>query len=172
VRPANTTTTTRRGSLLLCVATAALALSAGATACSSSTSGAPVLDGCTALHDASCPVSSSGGGGGGGGGDSGQTVEDAGDQGDAGSCGSAGSLLNASNPECLTCLSTSCCMAATDCTGQCQSLLSCAVAGGFASCESTYSQGVVTDYLDLAGCLGSSCTPQCPTLPTTTTGDL
>jgi hypothetical protein len=125
------------------------------------------------MHDASCASSGGGGGGGGGsGGDSGEAIDDAGDQGDAGSCGSAGSLLNASNPECLTCLSTSCCMAATDCTGQCQSLLSCAVAGGFASCESTYSQGVVTDYLDLAGCLGSSCTSQCPTLPTTTTGDL
>jgi hypothetical protein len=172
VRPANTTTTTttRRGSLLLCVATAALALSAATIACSSSTSGAPVLDGCTALHDASCAVSSSGGGGGGGGGDSGQTVEDAGDQGDAGSCGSVGGQLNASNPECLTCLSTFCCMAAAACTGQCLSLVTCP-AGAIASCESSYPEGV-SAYNDLSACLMMSCPTQCPALPTPTAGDI
>jgi hypothetical protein len=149
--------------LLLCVA-AALAVAGG---CASS-SGAPgVLAGCVPMGDASCGAGGLGGGGGSSGGsrDSGTSEPDTG----AGGCGTAGSVLNAANNQCPVCISTSCCLAAAACTGQCLQLLTCP-AGSINSCEASNPQGVGA-YNDLASCLAQSCATQCPTLPMATAGD-
>jgi hypothetical protein len=163
----------RTKSLLpLCVAAALLA-AAAAPACSASSSQPAVLGDCIGKPDAACstPVGGGGGGsGGGGGGDSGSTTEDSGEIVDAASCGTAGSLLNATNSQCQPCIETSCCLAATSCTGPCLSLVTCP-ALAIASCEATYAQGV-SAYNDLAACIATSCTTQCPVLPVPTAGDL
>jgi hypothetical protein len=140
-------------------------------ACSSSSSQPAVLGDCVGTADAACSPSMSGGGGGGHGDGGGTTSEDGGGEiADAESCGTAGSVLNAANSQCQVCLSTSCCLAAASCTGQCLSLITCPT-GAIASCEATYPQGI-TAYNDLGSCIAQSCSTQCPTLPVSTTGDI
>ncbi len=95
---------------------------------------------------------------------------DGGEAVDGSSCGTAGGLLNATNSQCQPCIETSCCLAASACTGQCLSLVTCP-SGSIASCESTYPQGVAA-YNDLGACITQSCTAQCPSLPTATAGDI
>jgi hypothetical protein len=154
--------------LLLCVG-AALAASGG---CSASSGAPAVLSDCTPIDDASCAANPSGGGGGSSGGsrDSGTSEPDGGGEPeDAGTCGAASSVLNAANNQCPVCISTSCCLAAAACTGQCLQLLTCP-AGSINSCEASNPQGVGA-YNDLASCLVQSCATQCPTLPMATAGD-
>jgi hypothetical protein len=148
----------------LCVAAVVL------PACSSSSSGPPVLGDCVAKSG--CAASSSGGGSGPpGGGDGGTTSDDGGGPiVDASSCGTAGGLLNTQNSQCQVCISTSCCLAASACTGQCLSLVTCP-SGSIASCESSYPQGV-TAYNDFGACIAQSCSTQCPALPVATAGDI
>jgi hypothetical protein len=146
-----------------------------AVACSSSSSTPAPLGDCTSSPDAAAcgpPPGGGGGGGssGGGGGDSGGGTND--DAEPAGSCGAAGSLLNATNNQCLPCITASCCLASTACTGQCLQLVTCGQsATGINSCEASYPQGV-TGYNDLSACIAQSCTPQCPTLAMSTSGDI
>jgi hypothetical protein len=126
-----------------------------------------------AVGDAACAPNPTGGGTGGsssgGSGDSGSGAADTGGEPeDAGACGAASSVLNAANNQCPVCISTSCCLAATACTGQCLQLLSCT--SGINACEASDPQGV-SAYNDLATCLAQSCTTQCPTLPMATPGD-
>jgi hypothetical protein len=154
--------------LPLCVA---LALCAS-PACSASSGTPPVLGDCKAGPDASCATSSAGGGGGGsgsggGGSDSGGTTTDGGEEG----CGTAGSMVNGANSACEVCISTSCCMAAAACTGQCLSLVTCATGAGasVATCEANYSQGVAA-YNDFGACVATCA--GCPTLPTGATNDI
>ena len=137
--------------LPLCVEVAisgALLAAAAAPACSASSSQPAVLGDCVGKPDAACALPNGGGGGGGsgGGGDSGSTTEDSGEIVDAASCGTAGGLLNATNSQCQPCIETSCCLAATNCTGQCLSLVTCP-ALSIASCEANFPQGV-TAYND------------------------
>jgi hypothetical protein len=80
--------------------------------------------------------------------------------------------VNATNAQCVPCITSSCCLASTACTGQCLQLVTCAqTATGISACEASYPQGI-TGYNDLSACVTQSCTPQCPTLPTPTTGDI
>jgi hypothetical protein len=143
-------------------------------ACSASSATPPVLGDCKGEPDASsasCATSTGGGGASSGGGsDSGSGTPDGGEEIDGGSCGTAGSLLNATNSMCQPCLDTSCCLAASACTGQCSSLVTCP-AGAIASCETTYPQGVAA-YNDLGACITQFCMMQCPPLPVPTAGDI
>lgn len=145
-----------------------------AIACSPSSSHPPALNGCT-NHDgaANCTGGSGGGGassGSSGGGGNDATAGDA----SAANCGantSSGSLAT-SNQQCAPCITASCCQAGTACaeSGACTALLSCN-ATNINACESQYPSGV-TAYNDFASCLQANCSPECPTLPQATPGDL
>lgn len=153
--------------LRVVVGVAAIALAA----CSASSSTPPVLGDCKGGPDASCAATTGGGGGSSGGGsDSGSGTADGSEADDAGSCGTAGSLLNATNSQCQPCIDTSCCLAASACTGQCLSLVTCP-SGAIGSCETTYPQGIAA-YDDLGACIAQSCATQCPALPVATAGDI
>ena len=154
-----------------CVAASWVGLALTVAACSSDTSHPAALGGCKGSADAGCGVNGSSGGGasGRGQGEGGTGTGDGAVAGeDGGACGSAGSLLNASNNQCLPCVTASCCQAEEACTGQCLDLVQCTA--GINNCAMQFSGGL-TAYNDFATCLSRSCPTQCPALPLTTNGD-
>jgi hypothetical protein len=144
-----------------------------AAACSPSSGHPAVLGGCTEVRDssASCGYGAPGGGGGSSGGSGGGTM-DAASVGDASATSCGASSVATANLQCAPCIVASCCQAGTACadSSACTALLSCN-ASNINACEMQYASGV-TAYNDFAGCLLANCSPECPTLPVATAGDL
>lgn len=174
----------RRFGRSLVVASAVLA----PLACNPTENLPPPLGNCTPTGDASCQAPAagvSGGGGPSGGAAGGEAGADGATGGGpfsdaaAGVCGQADGLVTASNVDCSPCVTNNCCMADQACSASadCMALLQCIVhvcASGnptcIGSCENAHPAGV-TAYQDFASCLQMQCSPQCPTLPTQTSGD-
>jgi hypothetical protein len=161
------------------------------SACSNNTiAQPPELGDCYATADASCKLASAGPGGA----SLSHSAVDAGlDTGldavtvtaDGGSCGQADLLISAStqNLACLPCIvgapPSGCCPSDTDCSNDpgCRAIVQCALScnGSTACvgmCEALSTQLSVVNYNALGSCLGRYCSPQCPSLPVGTAGDL
>jgi hypothetical protein len=105
---------------------------------------------------------------------------------EGGSCGAADTSLLNSTAACSTCITAGagsaagvdCCSADTACATDCVQIILCVQANCrlgdgmcVATCELASPTGLQA-YNDFATCLGSNCSPQCPTLTLGTAGDI
>ncbi len=148
-----------------------------ALACSNENDHPPDLGNCVPVGDASCKTAITGAGSGTGpGGEDGGL--DGSQAGDASGCGVADTLLTITST-CESCIQGSCCLADQACTGDCLNLLECMLncMGDptciNVDCDGPYPLGSAASngYNDFRACLSGPCSPECPTLPSPTSGD-